>query len=293
LAAARHREPDTHWQQAADLYRTALSDDHTCYFAPLGTGGVVVLNYSADQILNAFRSATAKEQVIHSLPPDLDRQDVKAAIEQLATLGLIQPAGMKPTLKDGNALTLSAWLHVTSACNLHCRYCYAPRSDRAMDRETGMAALSAVFDAATRHGYQKVKLKYAGGEPLLNFGLVQAMHHQAVDWSRQHHIGLQEVVLSNGTLLTDDILDILREMRVRLTISLDGTGSSHDAQRPTDNNEGSFEEVARGIDRAVARGMKPHLSITLAGEHVAGAADAVAFALDRHLPFSLGFVRKP
>jgi uncharacterized protein len=284
--------PDARWHRVAELYQAPLNGEYTCYFTPLGAGGVVVLNRAARRILNAFASVATMAEASGSLP-SLAPREIERAIEQLAALGLLQPAGLQPVLHDGGASTLSAWLHVTSACNLQCTYCYAPRCDQAMDGDTGLAALDAVFDAAVRYGYQTVKLKYAGGEPLLNFGLVRTLHCRAQERAQQNSLGLQEVVLSNGTLLTDEVLAVLGEMGARLMISLDGTGSDHDAQRPTADHRGSFVWVARNIDRALAQGIAPHLSVTLTGEQVAGAAAAVTFALQRGLTFNLNFVRAP
>jgi uncharacterized protein len=162
-----------------------------------------------------------------------------------------------------------------------------------MDSQTGQAALNMVVDAAVRHGYQAIKLKYAGGEPLLNFELVQALHYQATQHAQQSGLGLHEVVLSNGTLLTSEIVDFLREKAVRLMISLDGTGLGHDSQRPAVGLGGSVCKVIRGIDVALEHGLSPHLSITLTGEHIDAAASAVMLALERGLTFNLNFVRDP
>jgi uncharacterized protein len=147
-----------------------------------------------------------------------------------------------------------------------------------------------VFGTAARYGYAAVKLKYAGGEPLLNFGLVHRLHAQALE--RAGDLGLDEVVLSNGTLLTDHVLGVFRQTGLRLMISLDGTGAGHDAQRPAADQRGSARQVMRNIDRALAQGVSPHLSITLTGQEVQGAADAVRFALERNLTFNLNFVRE-
>jgi uncharacterized protein len=161
-----------------------------------------------------------------------------------------------------------------------------------MQPETGLAALEAVFRSADRHGFRAVKLKYTGGEPTLSFSLVRALHERAQALSADSGLPLQAVVLSNGTLLTDEIVDWLLGEDVRLMISLDGVGAVHDAQRPFADGEGSFAQVARNIDRAIARGLSPHLSITVTPGSAYGLADAVRFALDRGLLFNLNFVRE-
>lgn len=74
-------------------------------------------------------------------------------------------------------------------------------------------------------------------------------------------------------------------------VSLDGIGAAHDAQRPLANGRGSFNLVVQGIDRALAHGVLPHLSVTVTAHTASRLAEVVAFALERDLPFNLNFYR--
>jgi uncharacterized protein len=186
------------------------------------------------------------------------------------------------------APTLTAWLHVTERCNLHCAYCYAARGQADMDQATGQAALESIFRAAARHGFRAVKLKYAGGEPSLNFSLVRALHLYAEALAGRHRLELGEVLLSNGIALAEATLLALRDMGIRLAVSLDGIGAVHDAQR----GAGTFVGVADTLERALALGLRPHLSVTVTAQNVAGLREVVAYALERDLPFNLNFYRE-
>jgi uncharacterized protein len=199
--------------------------------------------------------------------------------------------GPPPHAGVGDADTLTAWLHVTNACNLRCHYCYVAKTDEAMDDATGLRAVEAVFRAATSHGYRAVKLKYAGGEATLNFKLVQTLHQHAVALAEQKGLALHEAVLSNGLALTPAMLAFIREAGMRLMISLDGVGAAHDSQRVFANGRGSFQLVARGIDRALANGVTPDLSITVTGQNADRLYETVEFALDLGLRFNLNFYR--
>ncbi|RMF28188.1 MAG: SPASM domain-containing protein, partial [Chloroflexi bacterium] len=55
---------------------------------------------------------------------------------------------------------------------------------------------------------------------------------------------------------------------------------------------GSAVQVARTIDQALARGLRPHLSITVTARNAGSLPEAVAFALDRGLLFNLNFYRE-
>jgi uncharacterized protein len=271
-------ETATIWQVAPALHRAPLPDKHELVFNFLSPTGVVVLNQPARAILDIFAHPHPLTSIIS---------------QQLAGLGLLVPAlNSQPSTPDHpSATTLTAWLHVTNACNLRCAYCYLTQTDEAMDEATGRAAVEAIFRSALRHGFQMVKLKYAGGEAILNFRLVRALHEYAQGLANRTGLGLREVVLSNGVALSHPVLDFIREGGMRLMVSLDGVGITHDAQRTLPNGRGSFALAARGVDRAISRGVRPYLSITVTSRSVDGIADAVAFALDRDLLFNLNFYR--
>jgi uncharacterized protein len=250
---------------------------------------MVVINPAAQAILDAFLQPGTLDP--SRVPVDLPAEVIEHTLRQLAELELLTPHGITQEPVRSQSRTLTAWLHVTNACNLRCHYCYVNKTEDEMSEETGLAAVAAVFRSARQHGFSAVKLKYAGGESTLNFGLVQKLHQHALAQVQQTGLALREVVQSNGVGLSRLMIEGMREMGMRLMISLDGVGEAHDAQRPFANGKGSFGHVARGIDRAIALGLKPHLSITVTGQSAGGLREAVRFALVRELRFNLNFYR--
>jgi len=265
------------WRIVPNLYTAPLPGDHHLFFNPTGQAGVVVLNRPALEVLKAYE---------HPRPINGD-----STARQLAVLQLLQPVDMPSVPARAQPHTLTAWLHITDACNLRCRYCYLKKSAESMDEVTGLAAVRALVNTATRYGFKALKLKYAGGEPTLNFKLVRRLHSVATDLTVATRLSLREVVLSNGVNLTPDMLTFIRDAGMRLMVSLDGLGDGHDAQRPLVNGRGSASLVRQSIERALATGVTPHLSITITALNVDGIPDAVDFALDYDLPFNLNFYR--
>ena len=279
------------WQQTAGLYRTPLTDSYELAFNPLGPAGAVVLNGPARRVLDTFHVLHTTAQVA-AMNPALTRADIVQATRQFAALGMLHsPSIVMPTCRT-EPRTLTAWLHVTNACNLRCTYCYVAKTNSAMDEVVGRAAVEAVVRSAIKHHFDAIELKYAGGEATLNFTLVMALHDYAKTLAAKHHLQLHEVVLSNGVGLTAAMIEFMRAEHIRLMISLDGVGAAHDAQRAFGNGAGSFRAVSHSIDRAVAQGLPPHLSITVTDRTAETIAEAVAFALDRDLLFNLNFFRE-
>jgi len=264
------------WQLPPTLHRAPLPQSHELAFNPDNPTGLAVLNQPARHILDSFATPRPLTDSIES---------------QLATLHLIQPANLQLTnlpLADLPPATLTAWLHVTNQCNLNCSYCYVHKSNEAMSESTGRAAVDAAFRAARANDFRSVKLKYAGGEPTLNFPLVRSLHEHAQKLADERGLELREVLLSNGVALTDVMITALLEMDMRLAISLDGVGAAHDALR----GAGTFARVAHSIERALDLGLKPHLSITVTAQNADALPDAVEYALERDLLFNLNFYRE-
>jgi uncharacterized protein len=161
-----------------------------------------------------------------------------------------------------------------------------------MSLRTGYAAIDAAFRSAITNGFNQVKLKYAGGEPLLQYPLILELHSYAAKIADAQGFALKEVVLSNGTLLTARIVQALKELGIHLMISLDGFGDYHNSQRPYAGGRGSFDDVAEAVEIAVANGLIPTISVTVSSRTAKGLPEVMAWILERDLPFSLNFYRE-
>jgi len=281
------------WKIADHLYSLSLSPEHTIFVSPRNNG-LVVLNSFASSILSLFTSPLAMDS-------DLFNPGIFSTVRQFAALGLLVPVeGDFPCLSskencnsDGTfSSPLVAWLHLTDRCNLRCLYCYLPHVRQDMSGEIGRAAIDATFRSAIANGFKRVKLKYAGGEPLLRFPLSVELHTYAQRLADKHGLGLEGVILSNGTLLTPDIVKMLKSLDLRLMISLDGLKKFHDNHRPYAGGRGSFEDVAEAVDLALTNGLIPNISVTISSRTVEGLPQLIGWTLRRDLPFSLNFYRE-
>jgi uncharacterized protein len=163
-----------------------------------------------------------------------------------------------------------------------------------MTPSTAKRSVEAVYRSAVAHNCEWVRLKYAGGEPTLNLDALRAAQAWAERSSAQTGIALQTAVLTNGTLLTDGLLDHLLTHDVQVMVSLDGVGPYQDAQRPLNGQRGSsFELIVDGLNRLLNQGISPHVSVTITGQSLEGLSDLVEFLLNRQLQFSFNFYREP
>ncbi len=271
------------------LHTTKVSNDFNLVFNPLGQDGVVAMNSSTMSVLQAFeRPTTLADGVATFHTPS----KALSAARRLAELNLLQPVQGQLQIKRSAPKTLTAWLHVTNDCNLHCPYCYVAKSADDMDIDLGKQSVDAVFRSALANGFSRVKFKYAGGEATLNFHTVLILHDHARLIADQHNLELDGVVLSNGVALSNQMIFEMKTRNIRLMISLDGVGEYHDEHRPFINGRGSFSYVERALDRLSTNDFIPSISITVSNRNFKGLAETVKYVLKRGLPFTINFYRE-
>jgi len=161
-----------------------------------------------------------------------------------------------------------------------------------MSGETAYKAVDAIFRSAVNHQYKKVVLKYAGGEASLQLKQVMAIHDYASQLAHQYGIQLEAILLSNGVMLSQIGIDELKRRHIDVMISLDGIGSSHDAQRPLLNGGNSFRYVMRTVERLLNNDLVPHISVTISRANLNGLPELVEYILANDMPFTLNFYRE-
>src|SRR6202042_986184 len=112
---------------------------------------------------------------------------------------------------------------VTLRCEHTCRYCQVSRQSSAKDeydmtQDTARRALQLAFRSPSPH----LKLEFQGGEPLLNFPLVQWIVREARQMNEGPGKQLAFVIATNLALLDDDVLDFCAQEDICLSTSVDG-----------------------------------------------------------------------
>lgn len=279
---------DIRYRMTQSMYSAALDQEHTVLFDPSHPYRTVVVNEAALQLARKFSTPCyLKDVMVSSDDPTF------LALTQLIESEVLRTADVRilPELVETDMLTV--WLHVTNECNLRCHYCFIEKTQDVMQEHIGLQAIDSVFRSAYRHGFRRIKLKYAGGEPTRNFALIQTIHKYAEELAIIHDVNLEGVILSNGIGITERMIDSIQEMNIRLVISLDGIGIANDVNRPLVNGNGSFHLVERTLNRLQARDYTPAtISITVSNHNMDDLPSLVAYVLKRNLPFTLNYYRE-
>lgn len=117
-------------------------------------------------------------------------------------------------------------LQVTHNCNFKCRYCLYSR-ESGIDRIHNKAEMS--WDTAKKsidflYEHSKdsmsINISFYGGEPLLNFKLIKECVNYVEKLFKTKVVTFN--MTTNGSIITDEIIDFLSSKGFYLTISLDG-----------------------------------------------------------------------
>ena len=124
---------------------------------------------------------------------------------------------------------------VSSACNMHCRYCfYADVASRRETADYGVmdeAVLRELVRKAFLYADQSVAFSFQGGEPTLAGLPFYEAFLRAVRRYNSRNLPVTCALQTNGCKLDDALLDFFAEQRFLLGVSLDGTRKTHDACR--------------------------------------------------------------
>jgi uncharacterized protein len=143
-------------------------------------------------------------------------------------------------------------LHIFVAslrCEHSCPYCQVSRqsSDKgAFDMTIETARLG--LDSAFRSPSHNVKIEFQGGEPLLNFDLIEAVVLEAKARNEAARKNLGFVIATNLALLDDRVIEFCRTHDVYISTSLDGPADLHNKNRPRPGHN-SWELATTGIRR--------------------------------------------
>ena len=151
-------------------------------------------------------------------------------------------------------------LKMHSRCNLDCSYCYVyhgsddswrSRPPRPAERVLRQTAYR-IAEHVRAHRQTDIRIDLHGGEPLLAgsgrlvrcVSLVRAAVAEASDGGCRVHAAVQ----TNGTLLTEPIIEELAAADIRIGVSLDGGIPQANARRTDHAGRPSWDRTVRGLE---------------------------------------------
>ena len=133
-------------------------------------------------------------------------------------------------------------------CNFRCSYCYAAKSRDGSEMD--MDALTSLLEAfyGFHNSGEEVRVSFIGGcEPLLSPHLVERGMRMARRLERERGVKTTLGLVTNGSLLSDNLIMFLAEIHANVEVSFDVLRDVQEAQR------GPYTAVAENVRKASRR----------------------------------------
>lgn len=132
----------------------------------------------------------------------------------------------------------SAFLNLTNACNLACRYCFVEQKPEYITLQTAKDAAN--FLARNAEGTKEIpSINFFGGEPMLMWEeiIVPLTNYIRDRYGVSFHLSMT----SNGTLMDRTRAEFMVKNNVGLLFSMDGDKPTQDHNRPRRDGKSSYD----------------------------------------------------
>ena len=120
--------------------------------------------------------------------------------------------------------TFTLELSVTEKCNLGCPYCYVANRNNFMTPEVFDKNFPKVLEFMEKSGTDRLNLSFFGGEPMLNWELIE---HVTKRMRTEYNDMLQGlVIITNMTMIDQEKVDFIKEWGLGVSWSFDGITSN-------------------------------------------------------------------
>jgi uncharacterized protein len=168
-------------------------------------------------------------------------------MEESKSVAAKQPQNLKKNFRA------RAWLrlHVSNLCNYACPNCHVfslvdnELPAKQMKIETMAEAIETYTQILYERNVRWLRISIYGGETFLNkkavFATVErfGLSHNGVD--------IEWVMNTNGSLITDEDIEIVKRLKIDLHISCDGGESIHNQTRPSKNKKPAFDYLMNAL----------------------------------------------
>lgn len=241
------------------------------------SGAVHILDDVAYDVLECLGQEFPKDGKLPAKVRDLlletySWQQIQDAFDELSTLkkeGLLYTPDLYAPYAAGlekRSVVKAMCLHIAHDCNLRCKYCFASTGSfegtrTMMSADVGKKAID--FVIANSGNRKNIEIDYFGGEPLMNFGVVEEITEYAKRQGMEHGKHFRFTITTNGLLLDQAKMDYINENMSNIVLSIDGTKQVNDRVRVRVDGSGSYDTIvpkflevadSRGQDNYYVRG---------------------------------------
>ncbi len=246
----------------------------------------VFLNSEMESVVEIVRTSEDFRSVLGEMSDQSQQDVVIAAINALIEHKVLvkDPSVDSKVISHFRSLIPKPYIQIayfilTENCNFGCTYCFVKREGEArtgtkmMTPETAIKGLDLFCKqiALDKDRFQEEKnIIFYGGEPLLNRKVLQIIVDKVNEYKTVGKLpqSTRLSIITNGSLLTDKNIELLRKNNVAIGISLDGDECATDSCRVYVKGGSVYQDVIKGIERCKEHDVPFSLSVTLTEQSV-------------------------
>jgi uncharacterized protein len=228
-------------------------------FMDVNTLDIYILDEAEKNIIKALNSnKCTAEKELNVLAEEYGESLVTGKIDELFLNGILRKRETKdenntknPVYdKDALGVINAIDIFISEDCNLACKYCFIRRglsngNKALMEQVVGERTVDFLIK---RSGDKKdLFICFFGGEPLINFKVLKHIVTYALDEGSKYNKRFHFSLTTNGTLLSDEIVDFIYKNQIKVLISIDGDIHSHNRNRPLPGGGDSYTEIVNNL----------------------------------------------
>lgn len=174
------------------------------------------------------------------------------------------PVSRQPKVKAPEDYTLLTVLP-NNVCNFNCSYCYsaASRNHAVLDAGRLYRAMDFFMESKPADFRKPLTISFmGGGEPLLSWKLVCKGIEYAEAKAAERRLRLNVRIITNGSVLNDDVISFLKAHRVEVSVSFELLEDIQNLQRK------HYDLVRSNICRLIASGIPIQINSTITPANV-------------------------
>ncbi len=152
-----------------------------------------------------------------------------------------------PNFDEYKTTSVTFCINFSNACNLKCDYCFNDKKDgESLNLDDIYVFLDRCF--TTFPNKEKYFVDLSGkGEPLLFLKKILEIKRYCDNWSNKLRREVLVQFVTNGTLLSKEVAEILQKNGILLGVSLDGDELTHNKHRKDPNGNPTYKQVINNV----------------------------------------------
>lgn len=141
---------------------------------------------------------------------------------------------------------------ISEDCNLACKYCFVRNGhyrgkSALMKSDVGEKTIDFLIQ---KSGDKKdLFICFFGGEPLVNFEVLGNIVVYALEEGKKYEKFFHFSLTTNGTLISDEIVEFIDKHKITVLVSIDGDMHSHNQNRPLSGGGDSYSKIVNNLKK--------------------------------------------